>query len=413
MIRETQSVAKEYHYQPYRTKKKNNLKLFIIGLLVIIVVGGYIVHNRNQRSKTRGMDDSQGQTTDRNEADSSHLREVDIQPMDRPITKPEDKTPVAPQTSPSATPVQPITQTPPASPSNPAQPQPALPQPGPVVVSAGGQTPGVPNQTVTEQGTIPATDSSSPEARTLIDQALMEEKAGKIISARDKYNQSLSMRLSPQVRDAVKDRLTALSRKWLFSPEIYPEDTITESFKVATGDRLETIGKSYKIPYELLMRINNLKNPRLLQAGKTIKAVKGPFHLKAYRSSFTLEVWLDNKVFVKRYKIGLGAEGKETPTGTWKVKSNGKLIQPPWPNPDTGKIVHPDDPEYPLGTRWIGLDGIDGKAKDRTGFGIHGTKEPESIGKRSSQGCIRLFNGEVQELYDLMTQGVSEVVVAD
>ena len=260
---------------------------------------------------------------------------------------------------------------------------------------------------------MPAMTSTSPEAAALVDQAMKEEAAGKLIVARDKYNAALAMPLSPQVRDAVKDRLSTLSQKWFFAPQLLPDDTMTEAYKVSPGDKLELIGKSFKIPSDLIMRINGIKDARSLQAGKTLKIPKGPFHLKVYRSSFTLEVWQDNKVFVKRYRVGLGAEGKDTPTGTFRVKSNGKLIRPPWPNPETGKIVHPDDPLYPLGTRWIGLDGIDGPAKGRTGFGIHGTKEPESIGKRSSQGCIRLYNGEVQELYDLMTQGVSEVVVMD
>ena len=83
-----------------------------------------------------------------------------------------------------------------------------------------------------------------------------------------------------------------------------------------------------------------------------------------------------------------------------------------WPNPEGG-IVYPDDPEYPLGSRWIGLNGIEGQAKGRTGFGIHGTKDPDTIGTRSSQGCIRLYNGQVIELYDLMTPGKSKIRVMD
>ncbi|NLH15297.1 MAG: L,D-transpeptidase family protein [Phycisphaerae bacterium] len=382
-------MAKEYHYQPYRTKGKNNLKYFLLALAAIVIIGGYLVHNRKDKNKTdadlpRPMDET-ARTAD---AANPNLRDnPEIKPIDRPIPKPDDRMAS-----------QPGNQIPTPVPAQPTQPQPTTTQ--------------SPAQPV-PSGTMPAMSNTSPEAAAVVDQAMKEETSGKFIVARDKYNAALAMPLSPQVRDAVKDRLSSLSQKWLFAPQILPDDTMTETYKVGPGDKLELIGKSYKIPHELIMRINGIKDARLLQAGRTLKIPKGPFHLKVYRSSFTLEVWQNNKVFVKRYKVGLGAEGKDTPTGTFRVKSNGKLIQPPWPNPETGKIVHPDDPLYPLGTRWIGLDGIDGAAKGRTGFGIHGTKEPETIGKRSSQGCIRLFNGEVQELYDLMTQGVSEVVVMD
>lgn len=387
-------MAKEYHYQPYRTKGKNNLKYFLLALVAIVVIGALIVHSRKDKNPAAdpGLPKPMDQKAQKADADNPNLREnVSVKPIDRPIPKPDDRMSSFP-----------AGQTPPAQPTQP--------------VAAQQPTPAQPTQTPAEPapaGAMPAMTNTPPEAVALVTQAMADDKAGKIVLARDKYNSALAMPLAKQDSDAVKDRLTALSQKWFFTPQFFSDDTMTEAYKVSPGDKLELIGKSYKIPSDLIMRINGIKNPRSLQAGKTLKIPKGPFHLKVYRSSFTLEVWQNNKVFVKRYRVGLGAEGKDTPTGTFRVKSNGKLIQPPWPNPETGKIVHPDDPLYPLGTRWIGLDGIDGAAKGRTGFGIHGTKEPESIGKRSSQGCIRLYNGEVQELYDLMTQGVSEVVVMD
>ncbi|HPY76430.1 MAG TPA: L,D-transpeptidase, partial [Anaerohalosphaeraceae bacterium] len=61
----------------------------------------------------------------------------------------------------------------------------------------------------------------------------------------------------------------------------------------------------------------------------------------------------------------------------------------------------------------IGLEGLEGDAKGRTGFAIHGTKDPETIGTQSSKGCIRLYNGDVIELYNLLFAGYSQVRVAD
>jgi lipoprotein-anchoring transpeptidase ErfK/SrfK len=79
----------------------------------------------------------------------------------------------------------------------------------------------------------------------------------------------------------------------------------------------------------------------------------------------------------------------------------------------TGRTYHPQDPDYPLGSRWIALEGIGGAAVGRTGFAIHGTKDPEQIGTPGSQGCIRLHNGDAVLVYNLMMPGVSLIDVVD
>jgi lipoprotein-anchoring transpeptidase ErfK/SrfK len=143
-----------------------------------------------------------------------------------------------------------------------------------------------------------------------------------------------------------------------------------------------------------------------------IKIIHGPFHAKVYRSTFTMDVYLQNS-FVRSFRVGLGQEGKETPTGLWSVRQGGKLIKPPWSDPETGKLLHYGDEGYALGSRWIALDGLGGNAKGRTGFGIHGTVEPETIGTKSSKGCIRLHNGDVKKVYNLLTEVQSLVRVID
>jgi len=103
----------------------------------------------------------------------------------------------------------------------------------------------------------------------------------------------------------------------------------------------------------------------------------------------------------------------ETPTGLWSVKPAGKLITPTWTDPITGKTYEAEDPDYPLGSRWIGLKGVKGEAKGRTGFAIHGTKVPKEIGTTSSQGCIRLHNGDAILLYNLLVPSYSQVEIVE
>ena len=259
----------------------------------------------------------------------------------------------------------------------------------------------------------PVSDQNS-QVNKVIDQAMANINANpaKIIEARDLLNDVLAMPLSGQQRSFVKEQLSQLSDKWLFSRTIHTQDKLCGSYKVEPGDLLSTIGKQFNVPYEILMEINKIARPEALQAGETIKIINGPFHVRVYRTTFTMDLYLQN-TFVRSFPVGLGKSGMDTPTGLWIVKSDGKMISPKWTDPDTGRVYKAEDPDYPLGSRWIGLDGITGAAKGRTGFAIHGTKDIATIGTLSSRGCIRLYNGNVILLYNLLMPGVSQVEVMD
>ena len=57
-----------------------------------------------------------------------------------------------------------------------------------------------------------------------------------------------------------------------------------------------------------------------------------------------------------------------------------------------------------LGSRWLGFN--------MPGYGIHGTIEPETIGKQVTAGCVRMRNSDVEELYDILPLG-TEVSIVD
>jgi lipoprotein-anchoring transpeptidase ErfK/SrfK len=68
----------------------------------------------------------------------------------------------------------------------------------------------------------------------------------------------------------------------------------------------------------------------------------------------------------------------------------------------------PGGPDNPLGARALYLfsNGVD------TLYRIHGTNEPQSIGKAVSSGCIRLLNEDIAHLYDLVEIGTPVIVRA-
>lgn len=96
------------------------------------------------------------------------------------------------------------------------------------------------------------------------------------------------------------------------------------------------------------------------------------------RNQLTVRV---NGITYKKYPIALGRPETPTPVGEWKVINKYK-------NWGSG-----------FGTRWIGLNvpwGI---------YGIHGTNRPGSIGHDASHGCVRMFNRDVEELYEWVSIG--------
>jgi lipoprotein-anchoring transpeptidase ErfK/SrfK len=259
-----------------------------------------------------------------------------------------------------------------------------------------------------------ATTETNPSVSEIIEKAvaLIDGKPAQIIEARDILNDALLLPMNNVQRALIKKRLTELADKWLFNRTVYPKDQLCSNYQVKGGELLRQIGGENKVPWEILQQINNISRPELLKSGSMIKVIQGPFHVRVYRSTFTMDVYLQ-RTFVRSFAVGLGQEGKDTPTGLWCVKEGGKLIKPPWSHPDTGKLLHYGDPGYALGSRWIALEGLKGNAKGRTGFGIHGTIEPETIGTKSSRGCIRLHNGDVISVYNLLSPVHSLVRIVD
>ncbi len=370
---------------PQARKRARNRTYTVLALLVVVVAIAFMYGPFGADAEDEGLPAEAGNPVDPN----APTEVVDVnETFVAQEPGPSEPTTTAPE--PNAVVANPLFETQPAI----VEPEPNLP------VVAIQDEPG-------------STVDPNPEADLLIAEAaaLIDQGTGGHLAARDSLNQALRMPLNVKQKEYVKAQLSELSNRWLFSRTILPGDPLCETYRVRPGEIFETIGRKYKVPYEILMEINNIRNARSLQAGQSIKVVNGPFHAKVRRSTFTMDVYLQN-TYVRSYKVGLGKVETETPTGLWRVKPGGKLVKPQWTD-QFGKTYHPEDPDYPLGSRWIALEGLRGQAKDRTGFAIHGTKEPEQIGARGSLGCIRMHNGEAIMVYNMLSDGLSQVEVTD
>lgn len=90
-----------------------------------------------------------------------------------------------------------------------------------------------------------------------------------------------------------------------------------------------------------------------------------------------------------RYPVAVG-ERKELWTG--KISVHEKRKNPTWRHPDGTRVVEGGVRGNPLGVRAIYLGW--------TLWRIHGTSNPGSIGGAVSNGCIRMYNRDVSDLYD-------------
>ena len=242
--------------------------------------------------------------------------------------------------------------------------------------------------------------------------AFIDSSPPKVIAARDKLGSMLKIDMTPEQAEVVKEQISTLSDKWLFHDIVFEGDRFCSKYEVQPGDLLSAVSKRFMVPYGILMRINNISDARSLRAGKGIKVIEGPFNCRISRSQFMMDLYLQD-TFVQSFAVGIGRSGMETPTGTWRVRWDGKMISPAWTDPDSGRLYRSSDEDYPLGTRWIGLEGVSGAAEGRTGFALHGTKDPQGLGTATSRGCVRLANDDIELLYDLLMPGVSEVVVGE
>ncbi|MDT3698748.1 MAG: L,D-transpeptidase family protein [Thermincola sp.] len=89
---------------------------------------------------------------------------------------------------------------------------------------------------------------------------------------------------------------------------------------------------------------------------------------------------------IKAYPIAVGKPATPTPSGTYHV---------------INKVVNPGGV---LGTRWMGLDIPNGP------YGIHGTFQPDSIGQAVSNGCIRMYNHDIENLFSQVSIGTTVVI---
>ncbi|MBS3733569.1 MAG: L,D-transpeptidase [Phycisphaerae bacterium] len=293
----------------------------------------------------------------------------------------------------------------------------------------GGTTEPAPTPSPTVPPADPPLDAA--KARRSFEQGLALVEREQLVAARTLLSAAVfSEHLSDDQADEARRVLWRLAQQTIFSPRAYRDDPYTLMHRFERGDRLadkrvngKTVpgivnGQDLRVPSTAILMANGV-SAKELQAGKSYKLIRGPFHVTVHKDAFVMDVFLQRagedwpRTFIRRLPVGLGKNGS-TPVGSWLVDDKSRRAT--WYPPPETKLPSPiryGHPEYAFGRKglWIGMKGIDANTRTHDGYGIHSTNDPESIGTESSLGCIRLADGGIEFVYNVLYEGHSTVYI--
>lgn len=190
-----------------------------------------------------------------------------------------------------------------------------------------------------------------------------------------------------------------------------------QQYKIRNNESLIEIARRFDLGYNAIVAANSGVDPFIPKPGTiiTIPTAWIPpttsvrpaiiVNIPEFRLYyFPTEV----PVAVVTFPLGIGDEGRETPTGTYAVIE--KIANPAWYVPRSIREntrgfprVVPPGPKNPMGSHALRLS--------RNNILIHGTNRPWGIGRRSSHGCLRLYPEDIVRLFKLVETGIQVVIV--
>jgi lipoprotein-anchoring transpeptidase ErfK/SrfK len=130
-------------------------------------------------------------------------------------------------------------------------------------------------------------------------------------------------------------------------------------------------------------------------------------HVVVDKSEGVLKVMNAEDKVIAQFPATMGSEHDPLPIGTWKIQGadynpkfhyNSELF---WDAKKDQQAMLPPGPNGPVGVIWLDLS--------KPHYGIHGTSNPETIGRAESHGCIRLTNWDAARLSLMVKPGTKAV----
>lgn len=153
-------------------------------------------------------------------------------------------------------------------------------------------------------------------------------------------------------------------------------------YVIQAGDTLAAIARVFNTTVQRLMEANPGINPNALNINQVICIPRSASstHIIISLAAKTLAFYRGGNL-VKVYPVAIGKPSTPTPRGNFTI---------------VNKQVNPGGA---FGSRWMGLS--------EPHYGIHGTNNPASIGTAASNGCIRMHNRDVNELFNQVAVGTT------
>jgi len=176
----------------------------------------------------------------------------------------------------------------------------------------------------------------------------------------------------------------------------------------AAGPLLAQDGSTEMIPPASSTIRNNISSFRMLDwRGYFDSTRKGAILVDT--TSRALHFWSEDQSVYRLYPTSVPLSEELTRRGRTEVVQ--KVVNPTWRptpsmkerNPEWPDVVEGGSPDNPLGTRALYLSW--------TYYRIHGTHDTRKIGRRSSNGCIGLYNEHVEELVGMAQVGTQVLLI--
>ncbi len=218
---------------------------------------------------------------------------------------------------------------------------------------------------------------------------------------------------------ALAERLAPYCQRAFFGPERWDgmDRLGLVLHRVNSGEIPGRIAKRYHVSPGMLEWLNAGYDERKLQVDQVLKLFDATgLSLIADTRRCRLAAWTERAssagprwTLIGYWPVGIGAEATPTPLGKTRIVERAR--DPSWTDPVTRQVFAPGDPENILGGYWIRLDQA---GLGKTGIGLHGyTKgEPaEWLGKRGSNGCLRLRQRDVAQVFHVAVEGTPVTIV--
>jgi hypothetical protein len=190
-------------------------------------------------------------------------------------------------------------------------------------------------------------------------------------------------RVSPEQAQQVTRLLDQMAATVIYSRQ----HLLEQPYRVQPGDTLERIAERYNVPPQLLAKINGIRDPRNLAAGRELKVIRGPFSAFVDLGKRELTLMVQGR-YAGRFTIDVGTDPAAL-AGTYMVRNKGIRGSQDGAGPAPGPAASP-------GQLWIDLGNQ---------VTIEARSDPQRAGQPPGAGPIGMGPRDLEDVFGILSVG--------